>query len=1555
MANYTQILTETIGFNDEAGNNHQLKADVLQVDGAAATDAIGLTGDIIYKMGAKGNGLDKIINPTQLQFRIMDRSSLLPKLSGKKERDFKMILTEDGQKIFEGFLLLKSKRRTYYQDIPAVEMRAYDGLGLLESTYLNLPTRDYTDTNAVSIQQFLTDVEDAIGISLGWMVYTDYTDSESDNQFPIGYSFNLAELVRDIDNPTWHDALERFCDKFNFQVYQHAGKWHLMGRYERTDHPDTLQRIELDAGTVSQVDFKSVNLNKDNSIKLPDGETVSALQGVNGISKLGDGYLKNTDLQFDKDTGELPWWITNDISRDLDYGENSDNTPVLNFNTLGSSNIQQFFKTTLESSSGIFGYGNFTSKIKIGFEVVVETDGEAFQGGDEFVDVDIMRLDAFPANRLIQTSPSEILNGAAPEDESDKVYSVWDDSADPTGSFFTVRVEEDPDNPGAPPIRKEINKSFTVVPPVASLGAEIVRYLRVFFQPQATYLSGDGARLTGVKMASISLDIIQSAGRGQRITAYRNDSTGEIVQKVASFTNGDDYNAYNSQFNFFMTAAGDPLTITGDLGRGGNEFPYIAHKDRLALQSVELDRVNVRCRRLAGTSPIQTIGFDTTGAGDYISIIPTMWKRSILSGFVEISGIEARYDDGGISEETTYGELQPAGSESGPGGGGSSSGPSEPSTGTTDHGELDGLADDDHPQYLNQLRGDDRYIRPNTTPDLSQVNLANPPATSTQAVRAGKAFSVQAPLYNQGTSLLDPVDVQLRYNATDFKLENDRLRTAQRIDEDADMLLKSLLLKSGLTITDFLKSVDLTGFDWISQGMGIEQDANGDWTAVFDNLSIRKRAKFREILFEEIITFSKFLLNESNKIDEVEQLATAQWSWDDDTIFPWNDGATTPEGLRYAWSDVYRCYVDPDTRVRLAVDDLVQRQAFSGNAIGVTQAKVINVEPGAPDLNDNSTRRYFDIAIYNGGAPQPGMTFARLGNETDPTRQGGIYFAGSGTGAPYSFMYDFVNSFPKFGSPETIVDFRGNTEGRVFPDFDELDGNQGRLYASVTQNGYYSGAIRSRSAHIGNDQSYLKYDPDSEQMTLVGTLRQRSPADDPVPDTYYQGDYSAGATYYTGDIVQFTPAGAEKPNQYILLGQSQISGQSPDESAAWELYLPAGAPGPQGPTGPEGPQGEEGPQGPQGVQGPEGPQGPVGPEGEAGPGLVYRGPYDSGATYYGFTERADTVYYNGQHWIVDTFTGTGGSQLGTPGSSGDWVAFGASFDSVATRLLLADTTTITHSLTMGTADSANPNAGTNGIIQSANFDESPGSVEGFMLRASDGAAILNDVTARGRIEAENGYLKALDVLGRLEMGSGGEITNDTDDFLIDNTGLRFKAAFTGSGGGPNQLEWRLGSDLIAHSYAYRDNGRNKYILRAPSNGGVYPSDLLLTATRVQAFADVEYNGWTFYDEHQAYISGTTEASIAATRQKVYVVVTSGEPYLTKISGLPMNGYSMSVRLINASENGNDFIITDKSNAITTGANIRTQNASDMRIYDGGCVDLEWDGMGTLYCHVDRGN
>lgn len=93
----------------------------------------------------------------------------------------------------------------------------------------------------------------------------------------------------------------------------------------------------------------------------------------------------------------------------------------------------------------------------------------------------------------------------------------------------------------------------------------------------------------------------------------------------------------------------------------------------------------------------------------------------------------------------------------------------------------------------------------------------------------------------------------------------------------------------------------------------------------------------------------------------------------------------------------------------------------------------------------------------------------------------------------------------------------------------------------------------------------------------------------------------------------------------------------------------------------------------------------AGPVGDTGPGIVYRGIYNTSTSYFRTATRADVVVYpgnSGGSYYIAASSGLG-SVLGTPGVSPGWQTFGAQFESVATKLLLAEDATILKTLVMG--------------------------------------------------------------------------------------------------------------------------------------------------------------------------------------------------------------------------------------------------------------------------------
>lgn len=80
-----------------------------------------------------------------------------------------------------------------------------------------------------------------------------------------------------------------------------------------------------------------------------------------------------------------------------------------------------------------------------------------------------------------------------------------------------------------------------------------------------------------------------------------------------------------------------------------------------------------------------------------------------------------------------------------------------------------------------------------------------------------------------------------------------------------------------------------------------------------------------------------------------------------------------------------------------------------------------------------------------------------------------------------------------------------------------------------------------------------------------------------------------------------------------------------------------------------------------------------GKDGES-PALVFRGEYSSSKTYYGNKYRVDCVRHNGTYYVSRVDAGTFSNVA--PTNASKWNAFGASFESIATGLLLAENANI---------------------------------------------------------------------------------------------------------------------------------------------------------------------------------------------------------------------------------------------------------------------------------------
>ena len=215
------------------------------------------------------------------------------------------------------------------------------------------------------------------------------------------------------------------------------------------------------------------------------------------------------------------------------------------------------------------------------------------------------------------------------------------------------------------------------------------------------------------------------------------------------------------------------------------------------------------------------------------------------------------------------------------------------------------------------------------------------------------------------------------------------------------------------------------------------------------------------------------------------------------------------------------------------------------------------------------------------------------------------------------------------------------------------------------------------------------------------------------------------------------------------------------------------------------------------------------------PVMVYRGVYSASKTYYGNANRLDCVKSGDTYYIARIDAGTFSNVA--PPNTNKWNSFGASFESVATNLLLAENANIGDWFmsggkivpTLSSGDIIELDAKNNRI-----YIKSATSGGDYAVETGLGSQIeLNAAT--GIIEARsNGSTSAVSY-----MSPSGIFANRAGTRCVAaSSGLDQRAAICGLGyGNLNKTEWESGeSTLLGAVYGYASNSGT-----APAFGGYF--------------------------------------------------------------------------------------------------------------------------------------
>lgn len=216
----------------------------------------------------------------------------------------------------------------------------------------------------------------------------------------------------------------------------------------------------------------------------------------------------------------------------------------------------------------------------------------------------------------------------------------------------------------------------------------------------------------------------------------------------------------------------------------------------------------------------------------------------------------------------------------------------------------------------------------------------------------------------------------------------------------------------------------------------------------------------------------------------------------------------------------YRCFFDDGSEnpanMFSAGDQAICRR-FTGNAVKYYWRLVTGTGKGYIDLSKTDAD--------GTGIPEAGDEIIQMGNRNDSARQSAILISAYGADSPSIRQYAGISSYDLTGREVTSMSPAGN--------------------------------VFSGSMTVGDNRSYLRFDPVTGQMILKGTLVQ-SQSGETQPLGIFRGEYSSSDTYYEGDEVTC------QGSTYRFISSTPQTGKLPSDTTYWTVVAAKGEAGANG-------------------------------------------------------------------------------------------------------------------------------------------------------------------------------------------------------------------------------------------------------------------------------------------------------------------------------------------------------------------------------------------------------
>ena len=296
-------------------------------------------------------------------------------------------------------------------------------------------------------------------------------------------------------------------------------------------------------------------------------------------------------------------------------------------------------------------------------------------------------------------------------------------------------------------------------------------------------------------------------------------------------------------------------------------------------------------------------------------------------------------------------------------------------------------------------------------------------------------------------------------------------------------------------------------------------------------------------------------------------------------------------------------------------------------AAGIIQHLTIGIS-SLSSSHAASEYRYWDMPEYTSGRLDNGETKYYLYAKVSKTAQTGSFLLSEtaikleGVSGYYHLLVGVLNSeYDGVRSFATLYGFSEILPGRITTD--RIVSGNGDSYFDMLANAMKLGSV-------------LDFNSEGDgKLRLKGTLVQSQSGEENYIGCF-RGKYNSSYTYYQGDEVTYTVNNNTSTYRYINATPSR--GIAPTNTVYWQIIA-------------QGSKGENGADG-------------------SSPVMVYRGVYDSSKTYYGNKYRLDCVKQGSTYYIARVDAGT--FKGIAPPDANKWNSFGASFESIATNLLLAE-------------------------------------------------------------------------------------------------------------------------------------------------------------------------------------------------------------------------------------------------------------------------------------------